>query len=399
MNRKEALNHYRKTLEDIKEAGLFKAEAPFVSPQGAYVVMEDGRKLLNMCANNYLGLADSKELIDAAKKTYDDKGYGLASVRFICGTQDIHKQLEKKISGFLKTEDTILYSSCFDANGGLFEVLLSEEDAIISDELNHASIIDGVRLCKAKRYRYKNNNMQDLEDQLKKADEDGARIKMIATDGVFSMDGIIANLKGICDLADKYEAMVMVDDSHAVGFVGEHGRGSVEYNGVEGRVDVITGTLGKALGGASGGYTSGRKEIIDLLRQRSRPYLFSNTLAPAIAGASIKLFDLLENSSSLKNHLQELTIYYRNLLKENNFDIIDSTHPIVPIMLYDENLAGEYARKMMEKGVYVVAFSYPVVPKGKARIRTQLSAAHTKEDIDFIVKCFKEVRDEIENKQ
>lgn len=399
MNRKEALNHYRKTLEDIKEAGLFKAEAPFVSPQGAYVVMEDGRKLLNMCANNYLGLADSKELIDAAKKTYDDKGYGLASVRFICGTQDIHKQLEKKISGFLKTEDTILYSSCFDANGGLFEVLLSEEDAIISDELNHASIIDGVRLCKAKRYRYKNNNMQDLEDQLKKADEDGARIKMIATDGVFSMDGIIANLKGICDLADKYEAMVMVDDSHAVGFVGEHGRGSVEYNEVEGRVDVITGTLGKALGGASGGYTSGRKEIIDLLRQRSRPYLFSNTLAPAIAGASIKLFDLLENSSSLKNHLQELTIYYRNLLKENNFDIIDSTHPIVPIMLYDENLAGEYARKMMEKGVYVVAFSYPVVPKGKARIRTQLSAAHTKEDIDFIVKCFKEVRDEIENKQ
>jgi len=399
MNRKEALNHYRKTLEDIKEAGLFKAEAPFVSPQGAYVVMEDGRKLLNMCANNYLGLADSKELIDAAKKTYDEKGYGLASVRFICGTQDIHKQLEKKISGFLKTEDTILYSSCFDANGGLFEVLLSEEDAIISDELNHASIIDGVRLCKAKRYRYKNNNMQDLEDQLKKADEDGARIKMIATDGVFSMDGIIANLKGICDLADKYEAMVMVDDSHAVGFVGEHGRGSVEYNEVEGRVDVITGTLGKALGGASGGYTSGRKEIIDLLRQRSRPYLFSNTLAPAIAGASIKLFDLLENSSSLKNHLQEMTIYYRNLLKENNFDIIESTHPIVPIMLYDENLAGEYARKMMEKGVYVVAFSYPVVPKGKARIRTQLSAAHTKEDIDFIVKCFKEVRDEIENKQ
>ena len=399
MNRKEALNHYRKTLEDIKEAGLFKAEAPFVSPQGAYVVMEDGRKLLNMCANNYLGLADSKELIDAAKKTYDDKGYGLASVRFICGTQDIHKQLEKKISGFLKTEDTILYSSCFDANGGLFEVLLSEEDAIISDELNHASIIDGVRLCKAKRYRYKNNNMQDLEDQLKKADEDGARIKMIATDGVFSMDGIIVNLKGICDLADKYEAMVMVDDSHAVGFIGEHGRGSVEYNEVEGRVDVITGTLGKALGGASGGYTSGRKEIIDLLRQRSRPYLFSNTLAPAITGASIKLFDLLENSSSLKNHLQEMTIYYRNLLKENNFDIIDSTHPIVPIMLYDENLAGEYARKMMEKGVYVVAFSYPVVPKGKARIRTQLSAAHTKEDIDFIVKCFKEVRDEIENKQ
>lgn len=398
MNRKEALNYYRNTVEEIKEAGLFKAEAPFVSAQGAYVTMKDGRRLLNMCANNYLGLADSKELIEAAKKTYDEKGYGLASVRFICGTQDIHKQLEEKISNFLKTDDTILYSSCFDANGGLFEAILSDEDAIISDELNHASIIDGVRLCKAKRYRYKNNDMADLEKQLIEADKNGARIKLIATDGVFSMDGIIANLKGICDLADKYEAMVMVDDSHAVGFIGEHGRGSVEYNGVESRVDIITGTLGKALGGASGGYTSGRKEIIDLLRQRSRPYLFSNTLAPAIVGASIKLFDLLENSSSLKAHLEEMTVYYRNLLKENNFDIIESTHPIVPIMLYDENLAAEYAKRMMEKGVYVVAFSYPVVPKGKARIRTQLSAAHNKEDIDFIVKCFKEVRDEINNK-
>ena len=396
MNRQETLNHYRKTVEEIKEAGLFKGEAPFVSAQGAYVTMEDGRKLLNMCANNYLGLADSPELIEAAKKTYDEKGYGLASVRFICGTQDIHKQLERKISAFLKTDDTILYSSCFDANGGLFETLLTEEDAIISDELNHASIIDGVRLCKAKRYRYHNNDMEDLEKQLIEADRNGARIKMIATDGVFSMDGIIANLKGICDLADKYSALVMVDDSHAVGFIGEHGRGSVEYNGVEGRVDVITGTLGKALGGASGGYTSGRKEIIDLLRQRSRPYLFSNTLAPAIVGASIRLFDLLEHSSSLKEHLEEMTVYYRSLLKENGFDIIESTHPIVPVMLYDENLAGEYARRMMEKGVYVVAFSYPVVPKGKARIRTQLSAAHTKEDIDFIVKCFKEVRDEIE---
>ena len=396
MNRQETLNHYRKTVEEIKEAGLFKGEAPFVSAQGAYVTMEDGRKLLNMCANNYLGLADSPELIEAAKKTYDEKGYGLASVRFICGTQDIHKQLERKISAFLKTDDTILYSSCFDANGGLFETLLSEEDAIISDELNHASIIDGVRLCKAKRYRYHNNDMEDLERQLIEADKNGARIKMIATDGVFSMDGIIANLKGICDLADKYSALVMVDDSHAVGFIGEHGRGSVEYNGVEGRVDVITGTLGKALGGASGGYTSGRKEIIDLLRQRSRPYLFSNTLAPAIVGASIRLFDLLETSSDLKKHLEEMTLYYRKQLKDNGFDIIDSTHPIVPVMLYDENLAGEYARRMMEKGVYVVAFSYPVVPKGKARIRTQLSAAHTKEDIDFIVKCFKEVRDEIE---
>ena len=397
MKKTEALKQYHDTVEEIKSAGLFKGEAPFVSAQGAYVIMEDGRKLLNMCANNYLGLADSPELIEAAKKTYDEKGYGLASVRFICGTQDIHKQLEKKISAFLKTDDTILYSSCFDANGGLFEALLGPEDAIISDELNHASIIDGVRLCKAKRYRYKNNDMDDLEKQLIQADLDGAGIKMIATDGVFSMDGIIANLKGICELADKYEALVMVDDSHAVGFIGEHGRGSVEYNGVEGRVDVITGTLGKALGGASGGYTSGRQEIVDLLRQRSRPYLFSNSLAPAIVGASIRLFDLLENSSEQKKHLEEMTAYYRSLLKKNGFDIIESTHPIVPVMLYDENLAGEYARRMMEKGVYVVAFSYPVVPKGKARIRTQLSAAHKKEDIDFIVKCFKEVRDEINN--
>ncbi len=395
MKKTEALKQYHDTVEEIKSAGLFKGEAPFVSAQGAYVVMEDGRKLLNMCANNYLGLADSPELIEAAKRTYDEKGYGLASVRFICGTQDIHKQLEKKISAFLKTDDTILYSSCFDANGGLFEALLGPEDAIISDELNHASIIDGVRLCKAKRYRYRNNDMDDLEKQLKQADQDGARIKMIATDGVFSMDGIIANLKGICDLADRYEALVMVDDSHAVGFIGEHGRGSVEYNGVEGRVDVITGTLGKALGGASGGYTSGRKEIVDLLRQRSRPYLFSNTLAPAIVGASIRLFDLLENSSEQKKHLEELTAYYRSQLKENGFDIIESTHPIVPVMLYEETLAAEYARRMMKKGVYVVAFSYPVVPKGKARIRTQLSAAHKKEDIDFIVRCFKEVRNEI----
>ncbi len=395
MKKTEALKQYHDTVEEIKSAGLFKGEAPFISAQGAYVVMEDGRRLLNMCANNYLGLADSPELIEAAKRTYDEKGYGLASVRFICGTQDIHKQLEKKISAFLKTDDTILYSSCFDANGGRFEALLGPEDAIISDERNHASIIDGVRLCKAKRYRYRNNDMDDLEKQLKQADQDGARIKMIATDGVFSMDGIIANLKGICDLADRYEALVMVDDSHAVGFIGEHGRGSVEFNGVEGRVDVITGTLGKALGGASGGYTSGRKEIVDLLRQRSRPYLFSNTLAPAIVGASIRLFDLLENSSEQKKHLEELTAYYRSQLKENGFDIIESTHPIVPVMLYEETLAAEYARRMMEKGVYVVAFSYPVVPKGKARIRTQLSAAHKKEDIDFIVRCFKEVRNEI----
>ncbi len=305
------------------------------------------------------------------------------------------KKLEKKISGFLGTDDTILYSSCFDANGGLFETILTAEDAVISDELNHASIIDGVRLCKAKRYRYKNNNMEDLEAQLQAADAAGARIKLIATDGVFSMDGIICNLKGVCDLADKYNALVMVDDSHAVGFVGAHGRGTSEYCGVEGRVDIITGTLGKALGGASGGYTSGRKEIIDLLRQRSRPYLFSNSLAPAIAGASIEMFNMLEESTELRDHLEEVTAYYRKRLVENGFDIIEGTHPCVPVMLYDERLAGEYAKKMMEKGVYVVAFSYPVVPKGKARIRTQVCASHTKEDIDFIIKCFKETREEI----
>ena len=357
--------------------------------------MEDGRELLCMCANNYLGLGDNPRLIEAAKRTYDEKGYGVASVRFICGTQDIHKKLEKKISDFLGTDDTILYSSCFDANGGLFETILTADDAVISDELNHASIIDGVRLCKAKRFRYKNNNMEDLESKLKEADEAGARIKLIATDGVFSMDGIICNLKGVCDLADKYNALVMVDDSHAVGFVGKTGRGTAEHCGVEGRVDIITGTLGKALGGASGGYTSGRKEIIDLLRQRSRPYLFSNSLAPAIAGASIEMFNMLEESTELRDHLEEVTAYYRKQLVENGFDIIEGTHPCVPVMLYDERLAGEYAKKMMEKGVYVVAFSYPVVPKGKARIRTQVCASHTKEDIDFIIKCFKETREEI----
>jgi glycine C-acetyltransferase len=334
-------------------------------------------------------------LIEAAKRTYDERGYGVASVRFICGTQDIHKKLEQKISAFLKTDDTILYSSCFDANGGLFETLLGKEDAVISDELNHASIIDGIRLCKAKRYRYKNNDMADLEEKLKQADEEGARIKLIATDGVFSMDGIICNLKGICDLADRYEALVMVDDSHAVGFVGTHGRGSAEYNGVEGRVDIITGTLGKALGGASGGYTSGRKEIIDLLRQRSRPYLFSNSLAPAIVGAGIELFNMLEESTALRDHLEEITVYYRKKLEDNGFDVIPGSHPCVPVMFYDEKITAEFARRMVEKGIYVVAFSYPVVPKGKARIRTQLSAAHTKEDLDFAVQCFIEVRKEM----
>ena len=396
MNKTEILNHYKQEVDDIRAAGLFKGELPIVSAQGAHVKLADGREMLCMCANNYLGLGDSPRLIEAAKKTYDSRGYGVASVRFICGTQDIHKQLEKKISDFLGTDDTILYSSCFDANGGLFETLLTAEDAVISDELNHASIIDGVRLCKAKRYRYKNNDMADLEEKLKEADAAGARIKLIATDGVFSMDGIICNLKGICDLADQYDALVMVDDSHAVGFVGKKGRGTAEYNGVEGRVDIITGTLGKALGGASGGYTSGRKEIFDLLRQRSRPYLFSNSLAPAIAGASLELFDMLAESTALRDHLEEITAYYRKQLVDNGFDVIPGTHPCVPVMLYDEVKTAEFAKRMVDKGVYVVAFSYPVVPKGKARIRTQVCASHTKEDIDFAVKCFKEVRAEME---
>ena len=391
----DILSIYAKEVEGIKEAGLFKGEAPIAGPQGARVKLEDGREVLNMCANNYLGLGDSQRLIDAAKRTYDDRGYGVASVRFICGTQDIHKELEKTISEFLGMDDTILYSSCFDANGGLFETILTAEDAVISDELNHASIIDGVRLCKAKRFRYKNNDMADLEAKLKEADEAGARVKLIATDGVFSMDGIIANLEGICDLADKYNALVMVDDSHAVGFVGKHGRGTAEYCGVEGRVDIITGTLGKALGGASGGYTAARQEIVDLLRQRSRPYLFSNSLAPAIAGASIEMFHMLSESTELRDHLEEVTAYYRKQLEDNGFDIIPGVHPCVPVMLYDEKTAAEFASRMMDKGVYVVAFSYPVVPKGKARIRTQVCASHTKEDIDFIVKCFCEVREEM----
>ncbi|MBP1756784.1 MAG: glycine C-acetyltransferase [Firmicutes bacterium] len=396
MTRKEdILNLYVKELEAIREAGLFKGESPITSAQGAKVTLADGRTVLNMCANNYLGLANHPRILEAAKHSYEEKGYGLSSVRFICGTQDIHKLLEQKISGFLGTEDTILYSSCFDANGGLFETILTETDAVISDELNHASIIDGVRLCKAKRYRYKNNNMEDLRTQLIEADAAGARIKLIATDGVFSMDGIIANLASICDLADEFNALVMVDDSHAVGFVGRTGRGSAEYCGVTGRVDIITGTLGKALGGASGGYTSGRKEIIDLLRQRSRPYLFSNTLAPAIVSASLEVFDMLESDTSLRDRLEETTAYYRRLLTEAGFDIVKGVHPIVPIMLYDEKTAVLMAKHMMEKGVYVVAFSYPVVPKGRARIRTQVSAAHTKEDIDYIVKCFIEVKKEM----
>lgn len=393
--KEELLNIYVQELNGIKEAGLFKGETPITSAQGAKVTLEDGSTVINMCANNYLGLSSNPRVIDAAKKSYEDRGYGLSSVRFICGTQDIHKNLEQTISSFLSTEDTILYSSCFDANGGLFETLLTEADAIISDELNHASIIDGIRLCKAKRYRYKNNNMEDLRARLVEADAEGARIKLIATDGVFSMDGVIANLKSICDLADEFNAFVMVDDSHAVGFVGKTGRGSIEYCGVTGRVDIITGTLGKALGGASGGYTSGRKEIIDLLRQRSRPYLFSNTLAPAIGSASLEVFAMLNEDTSLRDHLENTTAYYRKQLVEAGFDIIPGVHPIVPIMLYDEKTAVEMAKRMKEKGVFVVAFSYPVVPKGKARIRTQVSASHSITDIDYIVKCFIEVKQEM----
>lgn len=396
MHRKdELLNIYTEEIESIKAASLYKKELVITSMQGAHVTLSDGRKVLNMCANNYLGLCDDTRLIKAAKDTYDRKGYGMSSVRFICGTQDIHKELEAEISDFFGMEDTILYASCFDANGGLFETILTEADAVISDELNHASIIDGVRLCKAKRYRYRNNDMKDLEAQLRAADEAGARIKLIATDGVFSMDGIIADLKGICDLADRYNALVMVDDSHAAGFVGRTGRGTPEHCGVSGRIDILTGTLGKALGGASGGYTTGRREIIELLRQRSRPYLFSNTLAPSIAGAARETFAMLKENTALRDHLEEITAYYRKAMGEAGFDIIPGEHPIVPVMLYDEKTAVEYAEKMVEKGVYVVAFSYPVVPKGKARIRTQLSAAHTKEDIDFLVQAFISVREEI----
>ncbi len=395
MHKKNVISLYQSQLDEIRGAGLWKDERILVTPQGAEIITNQGNKVINMCANNYLGLANDPELIRAAKESYDTRGFGLSSVRFICGTQDIHKELEQAVSGFLDTEDTILYSSCFDANGGLFETLMGEEDAIISDELNHASIIDGVRLSKAKRYRYRNNNMEDLEAQLRAADEAGVRIKLIATDGVFSMDGIIANLKGVCDLADRYNALVMVDDSHAAGFVGAHGRGSIDYCGVMGRVDIITGTFGKALGGASGGFTSSHKEIIALLRQRSRPYLFSNTMAPAVVAASIRAIRILEESTKLRDTLEENTDYYRALLTDAGFDIIKGVHPIVPIMLYDERTAGEMARRMLEKGVYVVGFSYPVVPKGRARIRTQVCASHTKAQLAFVVDCFKQVRSEM----
>ena len=385
-------DHLTAQINEIKDAGLFKAERIITSSQESHITVADGSEVINMCANNYLGLANSPELITAAKNALDSHGYGMASVRFICGTQDIHKNLEGTISNFLKTDDTILYSSCFDANAGLFETILTAEDAIISDSLNHASIIDGVRLCKAKRFRYQNNDLADLETQLKAADEAGSRFKLIVTDGVFSMDGFIADLKGICDLADKYEALVMVDDSHSVGFIGENGRGTHEHCGVLGRVDIITGTLGKALGGASGGYTSGRKEIIDILRQKSRPNLFSNSIAPPIAAASIKAIEMIENSADLLQKLKENTELFRTEMVAAGFDILPGTHPIAPVMLGDAVVAAEMAERLLAKGIYVIAFSFPVVPRGKARIRTQISAAHSTEDIKKAIQAFKEVK-------
>jgi len=388
--------YYNGILKSIEDEGLYKNERVITSPQSANIEVMGGQKVLNMCANNYLGLGNHPEIIKAAKESYDKWGYGLSSVRFICGTQQIHKELEKKISEYLEMEDTILYTSCFDANGGLFETILTPDDAVISDELNHASIIDGVRLCKAQRFRYKNSDMNDLEEKLKEAKADNAKQILIATDGVFSMDGYVANLKGICDLADKYDAMVMVDDSHAVGFMGKHGKGTHEHNDVIGRIDIITGTLGKALGGASGGYTSARKEIVDLLRQRSRPYLFSNTVAPSIVAASLKVLDLLSSTTDLRDKLEENTRYFREKIKEAGFEIKDGIHPIVPIMLGDAVLSQKMAAKLLEKGVYVIGFFFPVVPKGTARIRVQISAAHTMEDLNFAIEKFKEVKEEFE---
>jgi glycine C-acetyltransferase len=383
------LSHLQAEIEVLKAGGLYKAERVITSKQAGEIAVASGERVLNFCANNYLGLADSEELAEAGKKALDRYGYGMASVRFICGTQEEHKQLEARISSFLGLEDTILYSSCFDANGGLFETLLGEEDAIISDALNHASIIDGVRLSKAKRFRYANNDMAALEEELKKAE--GTRFKMIATDGVFSMDGIIANLRGVCDLAEKYGAMVMVDDSHAVGFVGRHGRGSAEHCGVEGRVDIITGTLGKALGGASGGYTSGRREVVEWLRQRSRPYLFSNTLAPVIAAASLKVFDLIDNGDALRKRLYDNADLFRTEMTKLGFTLAGEGHPIIPVMLGDASLAQEMAALMLARGVYVIGFSFPVVPRGQARIRTQMSAAHSEADVRKAIQVFAEV--------
>lgn len=381
----------REELAAIKEAGLYKEERIITSPQDAVIRVAGGKEVINFCANNYLGLSSHPEVIQAAKDAMDSHGFGMSSVRFICGTQDIHKELEQKIAAFYGTEDTILYAAAFDANGGVFEPLLSAEDAIISDSLNHASIIDGVRLCKAMRYRYANSDMADLEKQLQQARADGARFKIIVTDGVFSMDGLVAPLDKICELAEAYDALVMTDECHAAGFIGETGRGTPEEKGVMGRVDIITGTLGKALGGAMGGYTTGKKEIIEILRQRSRPYLFSNSLAPAIVGASIKVFDMLEKDNSLRNKLMDNTRYFKKGLQDAGFDIIDGESAIVPVMLYDAKLSQEMASRLLEKGIYVIGFFYPVVPKGKARIRVQLSAAHEVEHLDRAIQAFKEV--------
>jgi len=381
------------TLEEIKSQGLFKTERVITSPQDAHIAITGGKRVLNMCANNYLGLADHPALIAAAKEALETHGFGMASVRFICGTQDIHKELEAALTKFLGTEDTILYPSCFDANGGLFETLLTDKDAVISDELNHASIIDGIRLCKAQRFRYRHNDMADLEAQLRAAKD--ARFRLVATDGCFSMDGTIANLAAICDLAGKYNALTMIDDAHATGFLGKTGRGTHEYRGVLGQIDVITGTLGKALGGASGGFTSGRKEIVDLLRQRSRPYLFSNTIAPPVVAASLKALELLSASTELRDKLEENTKYFRAALTERGLTIKPGVHPIVPIMIGDAAKSQKFAARMLEKGVYVIGFFYPVVPHGTARIRTQVSAAHSREDLEFAVNAFAEVNEEL----
>jgi len=381
-------DHLTKEIQEIKHNGLFKKERIITSPQDAVIKINTGEEVINFCANNYLGLSSNKEVIQAAKDAMDTHGFGMSSVRFICGTQDIHKELEGKIADFYQTEDTILYAAAFDANGGVFEPLLNHEDAIISDSLNHASIIDGVRLCKAARYRYVNSNMEDLEKQLIAANEKGARHKIIVTDGVFSMDGVVAPLDAICDLADTYDAMVMIDECHATGFIGETGRGTLEEKGVMGRIDIITGTLGKALGGAMGGYTTGKKEIIELLRQRSRPYLFSNSLAPAIVGASIKVFDMLANDTSLRDKLEANTKYFKKGMMEAGFDIVEGDSAIVPVMLYDAKLSQTMADMLLEEGIYVIGFFYPVVPKEKARIRVQLSAAHEREHLDKAINAF-----------
>ena len=386
---KQAYTVFKDTLKDIDAKGLRKTERIISGPQGASIQTTERSSVLNLCANNYLGLSSDSRVIEAAKKSYDQYGFGLSSVRFICGTQTIHKQLEEAISDFLGMDDTILYSSCFDANGGLFETLLTDADAVVSDELNHASIIDGIRLCKAERYRYRNNDMTDLECQLQAARQNKARIILIVTDGVFSMDGTYANLTAICDLADEYEALVMVDDSHAVGFVGPNGRGTPEYCGVTDRIDILTGTFGKALGGGSGGYTSARQPIVDLLRQRSRPYLFSNTLAPAIAAATLEVIRILKTDHLLKNKLDENTKLFRSLMQKSGFDIIPGTHPIVPVMIYDEERTVQIADLLLEQGIYVIGFIYPVVPLGKARIRTQVSAAHTPDQLVFASECFR----------